>query len=505
MPRIPHRLTGLAATLACLAAAPAHAGEVEHMLDVMFSEICMIQNWDTPKMQGWLGKLSRQQRMQIYGGFTRFTAEEKRCFMESKAVPVDLCNKVIVLMDDYRRRTGVVGSDESFLALSSEDSNRLDEGIGKGMEKCLADDEKKLTAGETDWLPKDLQPTRATRELLVRAGKGDLSAQLAAVKLFKDGQDMPPNPVKAMYWQQRAAESGDVESQVIVAEDYRYGRTLRTDPQEALRWMKKAAEQGHRLAQRHLGDMLAEGEAGRDDAILWYKKAAAQGDGESAYDLARLYAERKDETNRLEWLKKSAALSFTRAMLELAKLLDTDSASPEARAEAQTLRRKSALMCGSMHELKDYSPWSGRPADEKELLRMQEEHASQGDVNAQLAVAIRYYWGYGADKNETAGVLWWRKAAQAGDPIAQSQLGRALSNGFGVEKNPAEGLAWYQKAAAQDNPEAEQSIAEWYIQTEGKTPEEDDRNWQTGIEWLKKAVAHGCEGSEEWLRRLLRK
>jgi uncharacterized protein len=50
--------------------------------------------------------------------------------------------------------------------------------------------------------------------------------------------------------------------------------------------------------------------------------------------------------------------------------------------------------------------------------------------------------------------LWYRKAAESGDPTAQYNLGIMYVTGTEVAQNSAEGRKWIRKAADQGQPNA---------------------------------------------------
>ena len=46
-------------------------------------------------------------------------------------------------------------------------------------------------------------------------------------------------------------------------------------------------------------------------------------------------------------------------------------------------------------------------------------------------------------------VVWFRKAAEQGDAVAQTNLGFTYAEGKGIAKDEAQAVAWYRKAAEQ--------------------------------------------------------
>ena len=76
------------------------------------------------------------------------------------------------------------------------------------------------------------------------------------------------------------------------------------------------------------------------------------------------------------------------------------------------------------------------------------ERAEAGDMYSQLDAGMEYDFGVGAvDKDEKLAVLWYRKAAEQGHPLAQYHLGRLFEEGKGVERDYSQAFTWYRKSA----------------------------------------------------------
>ncbi len=81
------------------------------------------------------------------------------------------------------------------------------------------------------------------------------------------------------------ADGGDATAQAALAGLYRFGQGVVEDHVRAAAWYRRAAAQGGATAQLNLGDMYADGAGvGRDlvQAYLWLSLAAAQGRGWAA-------------------------------------------------------------------------------------------------------------------------------------------------------------------------------------------------------------------------------
>ena len=76
--------------------------------------------------------------------------------------------------------------------------------------------------------------------------------------------------------------------------------------------------------------------------------------------------------------------------------------------------------------------------------------AQGGDVQAQVALAgLLETGGAGLAQDYSAAIAWYRRAARAGDPIAQMNLGEFYALGKGVARDRSRALAWFSLAAEQ--------------------------------------------------------
>jgi TPR repeat protein len=88
------------------------------------------------------------------------------------------------------------------------------------------------------------------------------------------------------------ANLGNIHAQVILATLYRKGEGVEADPMKAAGWYKMAAAQGDPYAQNMLGEMLLrDGPLRRDygQALIAFHKAARQGLKEAKLNLCRMY------------------------------------------------------------------------------------------------------------------------------------------------------------------------------------------------------------------------
>jgi TPR repeat protein len=71
------------------------------------------------------------------------------------------------------------------------------------------------------------------------------------------------------------------------------------------------------------------------------------------------------------------------------------------------------------------------------------------DSNAQYIIGEMYYNGFGVKEDHAEAAIWFRKAAEQGNPEAQYVIGQMYYNGLGVKEDHAEAIIWFRKAAKQ--------------------------------------------------------
>jgi TPR repeat protein len=455
--------------------------QVAFVADLMLSQLCAIQNWDTPNMQRWLMAMSKQERMQLFSS-VRFSSAAKRCLMEKKPAPVALCDKVIANFVDFRQRVPV-GGGTPFQELAATEQDKLWEGFNEST--CQLND---LNSSQDTWVPKDLLPAPATTKLLERAERGDVRAQMAAHDLYMMGNDVPKNPERANYWLKRAADLGNVESQYLLGRKYTMGQTPSgVDFAQAVHFLTKAANQGNREAMTLLAGIYEQpfkdgiGFAppqfqNMKKSLDLYVKAAKLGSPDAAFALGRIYAAGDpvpiDLTKSLFWYEKSAEGLDANAMLKVSELYQMEKGSMNNPKVAQQWRRKADALGVNGHALHliHYFPWGDAPAKPAAIAAIQLKHAEAGDVDAQLAIAARYAHGEGVKQDDKLAIAWWKRAAATNDPIAQRMLGKYLID----EKKPhgqdpgSPGITWLQKAAAQGDMEAQVTLAYWNVNGQGR-------------------------------------
>ena len=101
--------------------------------------------------------------------------------------------------------------------------------------------------------------------------------------------------------------------------------------------------------------------------------------------------------------------------------------------------------------------------------------AKEGNIRAQVKVAIMYDTGDGVEKSPVRAVSWTRKAALKGDPEAETLLGISYARGLGgLGKSPLEGRRWFTKAANKGNSKAMEFLSSMMMAGEGGVKNQEE-------------------------------
>jgi TPR repeat protein len=212
--------------------------------------------------------------------------------------------------------------------------------------------------------------------------------------IYDEGKCVDQSMGTAVLWFRRAASLGSPAAMHRLGRMIEFGRGVRRDKDEAVTWYQRAAERGYPAALTKMGDIS--GNAG------WYRKAVAAGDA-AAY--AKLAATLSGE-EAVAMHRRGAERGDPAAMYHLAL---GEEAADAARAAKWLLRAAEA----------------GYPA----AMSRYAEYATKGR-------------GGVAQSDGEAGV-WYRKAADAGDPVGLTWVAHRIES-----KNPEAAMPLYERAVA---------------------------------------------------------
>lgn len=175
-------------------------------------------------------------------------------------------------------------------------------------------------------------------DLVGRAEKGELVAQLELAAIYAKGEGVPKDNAAAARWFLKAAEQGDANAQFILGQ--RYSK----DVAEAVKWFSKAAEQGHGEARMNLGGIYIAGKGvlkNSTEAAKWFLLSAEQGNPAAQCQIGRMHLTGagvpKDDVEAYKWSNLASAqgnMAAKKVLVFLEKRM-----TPEQIAEGQKRSR----------------------------------------------------------------------------------------------------------------------------------------------------------------------
>jgi len=124
--------------------------------------------------------------------------------------------------------------------------------------------------------------------------------------------------------------------------------------------------------------------------------------------------------------------------------------------------------------------------------------AEGGDPWAQLNVGAAFDHGLGGfPLDPVRGVLWYRRAAEAGLAEAQFNLAHCLATGNGTARDDVAALGWMLRAAEQELPSAQFLAGVMYAEGVGTAVDRDQ-----AVTWLRRAADNGNLDAASLLKRL---
>ena len=173
----------------------------------------------------------------------------------------------------------------------------------------------------------DKDPVRAVYWLEKAAQQGLASSQVVLALAYSNGQGVKQDYAKAAYWYEKAAEQGNSTGQTKAGFAYYFGFGVQQDYARAINWLRKGAEQGDVEAQAALARAYYDGEGVErnfDSALYWAEKPAGKGEASAQFIVGAGYANgwsvKKDLETAVKWLEKSAAQGYKPAIQVLPDL-----------------------------------------------------------------------------------------------------------------------------------------------------------------------------------------
>ncbi len=363
---------------------------------------------------------------------------------------------------------------------------------------------------------------------------------MLCVPAFAQQGDQPARPSIAEL--QRFADAGNPEALARLAKRYAEGDGVLPDYAKAVELFQLAAEQGHAEAQNQLARHVHAGFGTVSDpakALEWMEKAASQGNARHIFDYAALLEETASDPDQLtkavEAYQRAGEAGHVPAVTSLGVLYQSGTGVEQDFGAALTLFEQAAK-AGDLRAMNNlgllYVRGDGVDQDYERAAKFFEAAASSGLRKAMGNLAVMYENGFGVPQDDAQHAYWLkqsqagqqsdevpggftfdpllvqvqqpdfpaavRKAAQAGDPVAQFQLGWWLLNSEGASfATASEARFWFEQAALRGHGAAMANLGQMYAR--GFTLPQD---YLRAYAWLSTAVAAGRDdqiGALNWM------
>jgi len=240
---------------------------------------------------------------------------------------------------------------------------------------------------------------------------------------------------------------------------------------------KVKAELGDTQAQYNLGNCYATGKGVLKDqleAYAYWALAAASKDPKARRSLATLEAE----------MTMSVRLLGQQRAKELQKDIEdniaankskggsigkaTDSTDKEAQKKSDGMAKTPVAPEAAPEGPKRAPPIAGQSAKDAQTFESIQEGAMSGNLTATYYMGMIYRNGaLGVTKDVPPSIIWYRRAAEKGEPRAQYYLGRSYfefkGNPIGMEQDTTQAVYWWRKACAQGDANALMAMSNVYL------------------------------------------
>ncbi|WP_225757441.1 tetratricopeptide repeat protein [Cardiobacterium sp. Marseille-Q4385] len=299
----------------------------------------------------------------------------------------------------------------------------------------------------------------------------------------------------------RLAAANNPDGQYNLAIFYRDGLGTGASAAAAERWFERAAEYGHDGAMNNLavlyltvnavtsGIRYETNELRQSKARSWLENAAGRGNAYAAYNLGILHHKQGDMDAATKWFDKAAEIaretrniSATREMpsrlhymagdsgcmpwqieatetavglIQFGLLQTADCAPPRSDDKPAQITLNAWVQSGIMAEAQNHDVWAWY---------QYKKAAEAGHPVAQNNFADFYRAGRGLPQDGVLARQWLQRAAEQGYAKAQNNLAVLYQTGAGGEKDEKAAQGWYEKAARQGFTLAQGNLGTLYAQ-----------------------------------------
>ena len=283
---------------------------------------------------------------------------------------------------------------------------------------------------------------------------------------METGDGVEKNEEKAENCYKIGAEYGIEEANLYLGRMYLKGiNGGKPNPRKARRALESASDMGNTEAASLLGKAYDEGLFGKinhEKAFRYYLMAAERGDSSSMLMIGLFYAQgtsvQKDLSAAEMWIRKGRDLGDADGDATLRVFLSVAAAEYVTGGSGTVDREKALHMAEEAEALGDNDVFyrlgkafceSGLKDHQEKAFLCFKRAAEKGNPAADSSLGLCYEAGLGVTADIQKATALYKKAAEAGDPFGMAHYGYALSAGEGCAKNEKAAMSWLIKAALQ--------------------------------------------------------
>ncbi len=251
----------------------------------------------------------------------------------------------------------------------------------------------------------------------------------------------------AVKYYEKAANLGNFKAVRALNEAYQQGGWLQADASKQRVWLEKLANNGDVKANMELG-LVAANAGDAQAASKWFATVVAS-DFANNYEIAKkLYGVRRGQILAKSYAIQALNGGDVRALALLRKnyLTRWNNLEQTLEAEAFLQQNPKLLTVGMAKKLVKSFKQYGQNIKAIEWLK---RAAYMGDVTSQKKLASYYAVGENVEQDLAQSLIFYEKAANAGDSESQYQLGLLYARGIGTAKNEAMAQKWLEKSGLQ--------------------------------------------------------
>ncbi len=335
----------------------------------------------------------------------------------------------------------------------------------------------------------DMEPDfgRVLQLFKEEAEAGNALAMHDLGRIYADGLGVEMDKAFSFIWYKKALSAFlDIEAEkenryveYRIGKMYVAGLGTEQNYEEAAGWFDMAISRNHKYAQYSLADLFYRGQGVEQDfetAFNLYRRSARQRVPYASYELAKMYRDGIGTAKNTE----KAERHFEEAYIGFRRL------------EEQSHDDKLQYRLGQM-----LYTGTGTEKDVSAAVIYFEKAARLGNVHAQYMLGKIYLDSDGGHENAEKAIMWLTKAADNGSSLAQYALGKLYRDGSHVEKDMEKAAALFTLSAEQENQYAAYALGRLNL-----AGEDIPRDVNVAVKWLTVSADLGNQFAQYALAKL---